>query len=188
MGIFMKKFLLTLLVFFGFNQGNVIADNASNTNAFSFSFESIEGGDLNLNQYRGKALLIVNTASLCGFTGQYEGLQTLWENYKDKGLIVIGVPANNFSSQEPGNDGEIKEFCETTFGIDFPMTSKVSVKGDDAHPFYKWLVTQSAGTPKWNFHKYLIAPDGSFNKSFTSLTKPMSGSLVNAVEKILPSN
>ena len=107
MGIIMKKFLLTLLVFFGFNQGNVIADNASNTNAFSFSFESIEGGDLNLNQYRGKALLIVNTASLCGFTGQYEGLQTLWENYKDKGLIVIGVPANNFSSQEPGNDGEI---------------------------------------------------------------------------------
>ena len=176
MGIVMKKFLLTLLVFFGFNQGNVIADNASNTNAFSFSFESIEGGDLNLNQYRGKALLIVNTASLCGFTGQYEGLQTLWENYKDKGLIVIGVPANNFSSQEPGNDGEIKEFCETTFGIDFPMTSKVSVKGDDAHPFYKWLITQSAGTPKWNFHKYLIAPDGSFNKSFTSLTKPMSGS------------
>ena len=140
MGIVMKKFLLTLLVFFGFNQSNVIADNASNTNAFSFSFESIEGGDLNLNQYRGKALLIVNTASLCGFTGQYEGLQTLWGNYKDKGLIVIGVPANNFSSQEPGNDGEIKEFCETTFGIDFPMTSKVSVKGDDAHPLYLSLI------------------------------------------------
>ena len=105
----MKKFLLTLLVFFGFNQSNVIADNASNTNAFSFSFESIEGGDLNLDQYKGKALLVVNTASLCGFTGQYEGLQTLWDNYKDKGLVVIGVRANNFKSQEPGNDGEIKE-------------------------------------------------------------------------------
>ena len=115
----MKKFLLTLLVFLGFNQSNVIADNTSGTNAFSFSFESIEGGDLNLDQYKGKALLVVNTASLCGFTGQYEGLQKLWDSYKDKGLVVIGVPANNFKSQEPGNDGEIKEFCETTFGIDF---------------------------------------------------------------------
>ena len=185
MGIVMKKFLLTLLVFFGFNQGNVIADNASNTNAFSFSFESIEGGDLNLNQYRGKALLIVNTASLCGFTGQYEGLQTLWENYKDKGLIVIGVPANNFSSQEPGNDGEIKEFCETTFGIDFPMTSKVSVKGDDAHPFYKWLVTQSAGPPKWKFHKILINPNGKIEDTFMSFTRPTSKKIIKSIENLI---
>ena len=155
---------------------------------FDFKIESNSGEIIELNKFRNKIILVVNTASYCGFTNQYDDMQKLWENYKDKGLVVIGVPANNFKSQEPGNDGEIKEFCETTFGIDFPMTSKVSVKGDDAHPFYKWLVTQSAGTPKWNFHKYLIAPDGSFNKSFTSLTKPMSGSLVKAVEKILPNN
>lgn len=183
---YLHKLVFVFIVFFllfNSTEGKAMEDNA-----FSFNFESIEGNPMPLSEYQGKALLVVNTASQCGFTPQYEGLQSVWEEYKDKGLMVIGVPSNNFGSQEPGQEGEVKEFCETTFGIDFPMTSKVSVKGDDAHPFYKWLVTQSAGTPKWNFHKYLIAPDGSFNKSFTSLTKPMSGSLVKAVEKILPSN
>lgn len=183
---YLHKLVFVFIVFFllfNSTEGKAMEDNA-----FSFNFESIEGNPMPLSEYQGKALLVVNTASQCGFTPQYEGLQSVWEEYKDKGLMVIGVPSNNFGSQEPGQEGEVKEFCETTFGIDFPMTSKVSVKGDDAHPFYKWLVTQSAGTPKWNFHKYLIAPDGSFNKSFTSLTKPMSGSLVKAVEKILPNN
>ena len=184
----MKKIIITVLILLGFNQMNVLANDQSENNAFSFSFESIDGGNIFLDEYRGKALLVVNTASLCGFTGQYEGLQKLSDTYKDKGLIVIGVPANNFNSQEPGSNGEIKEFCETTFGIDFLMTSKVSVKGEDAHPFYKWLVSQSAGTPKWNFHKYLISPDGSFNRAFTSLTKPMSGKMTKAIEKILPNS
>ena len=107
----MKKLLLTLLMFLGFNQGNTLAATyPDGTSAFSFSFESIDGSQMDLSQYKGKALLVVNTASLCGFTGQYEGLQSLWEEYKDKGLVVIGVPSNNFKGQEPGSDGEIKEF------------------------------------------------------------------------------
>ena len=105
-------------------------------NAFSFNFESIEGNPMPLSEYQGKALLVVNTASQCGFTPQYEGLQNVWEEYKDKGLMVIGVPSNNFGSQEPGQEGEVKEFCETTFGINFPMTTKEDVKGENAHPFY----------------------------------------------------
>ena len=144
----MKKLLLTLLVFLGFNQGNSYAETMpEGTNAFSFSFESIDGSQMDLSQFKGKALLVVNTASLCGFTGQYEGLQSLWEKYKDQGLVVIGVPSNNFKGQEPGSDGEIKEFCETTFGIDFPMTTKVNVTGDDVHPFYVWANSQSGQAP-----------------------------------------
>jgi glutathione peroxidase len=185
----MKKLLLSLLVFLGVSQGNSIAQNfPEGTNAFSFSFESIDGGQLNLSQYKGKALLVVNTASLCGFTGQYEGLQNLWEKYEEKGLIVIGVPSNNFKAQEPGSDDEIKEVCETTFGINFPMTTKVNVKGDDVHPFYVWANSQSGEEPKWNFYKYLIAPDGTYKNIYSMMTKPTAGKLITAIEKILPAN
>ena len=185
----MKKLILTLLVFLGFNQGNSYAEAyPDGTNAFSFSFESIDGSQMDLSQFKGKALLVVNTASLCGFTGQYEGLQSLWEEYKDKGLVVIGVPSNNFKGQEPGSDGEIKEFCETTFGIDFPMTTKVNVTGEDVHPFYVWANSQSGQAPKWNFYKYLIAPDGSYQKIFSMMTKPNAGKIIKAIENILPSN
>jgi glutathione peroxidase len=112
----------------------------------------------------------------------------LWEEYKDKGLVVIGVPSNNFKGQEPGSDGEIKEFCETTFGIDFPMTSKVNVTGKDVHPFYVWANSQSGQEPKWNFYKYLIAPDGSYKNIYSMMTKPNAGKIIKAIESILPVN
>jgi len=182
----MKKLLLTLLMFLGFNQGNTLAATyPDGTSAFSFSFESIDGSQMDLSQYKGKALLVVNTASLCGFTGQYEGLQSLWEEYKDKGLVVIGVPSNNFKGQEPGSDGEIKEFCETTFGIDFPMTSKVNVTGKDVHPFYVWANSQSGQEPKWNFYKYLINKEGNLDSWYSSVTKPSSKKIKIAIEKLI---
>ena len=157
-------------------------------NAFSFNFESIEGNPMPLSEYQGKALLVVNTASQCGFTPQYEGLQSVWEEYKDKGLMVIGIPSNNFGSQEPGQEGEVKEFCETTFGINFPMTSKVDVKGENAHPFYKWLKAEYGKSPKWNFHKYLISPDGALARTFLFTTKPRSKKVIKAIENVLPKN
>ena len=115
---------ITFFLIFSSTEGSAMEDNA-----FSFNFESIEGNPMPLSEYQGKALLVVNTASQCGFTPQYEGLQSVWEEYKDKGLMVIGIPSNNFGSQEPGQEGEVKEFCETTFGINFPMTTKEDVKG-----------------------------------------------------------
>ena len=182
----MKKLLLTLLVFLGFNQGNSYAETMpEGTNAFSFSFESIDGSQMDLSQFKGKALLVVNTASLCGFTGQYEGLQSLWEKYKDQGLVVIGVPSNNFKGQEPGSDGEIKEFCETTFGIDFPMTTKVNVTGDDVHQFYVWANSQSGQAPKWNFYKYLFDKNGNLASSWSSMTKPDSSKILEEINNVL---
>ena len=157
-------------------------------NAFSFDFESIEGNPMPFSDFKGKALLVVNTASQCGFTYQYEGLQNVWDEYKDEGLVVIGIPSNNFGAQEPGQEGEVKEFCETTFGINFPMTSKEDVKGENAHPFYQWLKSEYGKTPKWNFHKYLITPDGALAKSFLSTTKPQSNKVKKAIENVLPKN
>ena len=137
------KILLFILFFMIFSTILNERISAMEENAFSFAFESIEGQPMPLDQYQGKALLVVNTASLCGFTPQYEGLQSLWEEYKDKGLVVIGVPSNNFGKQEPEGEEKIKDFCETNFGIDFPMTSKEDVKGENAHPFYEWANSQS---------------------------------------------
>lgn len=152
------------------------------------SLESIGGGPLPTADYAGKVVLLVNTASLCGFTGQYKGLEALWRRYKDKGLVVLGVPSNDFGGQEPGKESKIKEFCETNFNIDFPMTTKQKVKGADAHPFYKWAADQVGliGSPKWNFHKYLIAPDGSLKDWFSTTTAPDAAKLTKAIERVLP--
>ena len=124
-----------------------------NISAFDFSFPSIDGAQLDLSDYRGKALLVVNTASRCGFTPQYTGLQTLWSDYRDKGLVVIGVPSDNFGGQELDSEAEVKQFCEVNFNIDFPMTAITQIKGDSAHPFYKCAKEQVGmmGKPKWNF-------------------------------------
>ena len=154
--------------------------------AHDFSLPAIDGKNLNLADYRGKALLVVNTASYCGFTKQYNGLQALWQNYRDKGLIVLGVPSNDFGGQEPGSKDEIKEFCSVNFDIDFPMSDKIVVKGNAAHPFYKWLEAETGATPKWNFHKFLIAPNGRAVRDFSSLTKPQAKKLLRAVEAVLP--
>jgi len=156
--------------------------------AWDFDFVSIDGEAMPLAAYRGKAVMVVNTASRCGFTPQYEGLQSLWERYRDRGLVVIGVPSNDFGGQEPGTAEQIKAFCETTFGIDFPMTDKYPVTGADAHPFYRWAAATlgADATPRWNFHKYLIAPDGRLAAAIPTRVAPTDGPVIEAVEKILP--
>ena len=157
-------------------------------NAHDFAFTSIEGAILPMSVFKGKTVLVVNTASLCGFTPQYSALQSLWSRYRDRGLIVLGVPSNDFGSQEPGTADEISTFCEVNYGIDFPMTNKVQVKGDAAHPFYRWAARQVgfAGKPRWNFHKYLIGPDGRLINWFSTPTKPTAARVVEAIEALLP--
>lgn len=155
--------------------------------AHDFSFTSIDGTPLPLKDFAGKAVLVVNTASFCGFTKQYEGLQALWEEYRDQGLVVLGVPSNDFGAQEPGTEAEIKQFCATNFAIDFPMTTKEVVKGRAAHPFYRWASAQAGtlGHPRWNFHKFLVGPDGRLLDWFASTTAPSAQRLRAAVEAAL---
>jgi glutathione peroxidase len=155
--------------------------------AYDFSFDAIEGGKLNLSEYRGKVVLVVNTASRCGFTPQYEGLQSLYEEMAPEGLMVVGVPSDDFS-QEPLNNEGVKEFCEVTFGIDFPMTTKSHVKeSDKTHPFYRWTAEElgRGGTPIWNFHKILIGRDGQAIKgyapSFSPESKPLRQDIKDAL-------
>ena len=137
-----------------------------------------------LCQYSGKVVLIVNTASFCGFTGQYKGLEDLYSRYKDKGLVVLGFPSNDFS-QEKGSNQQIADFCEHTFGVKFPMFAKSSVKGPDASPLYRQLATLSGTAPRWNFHKYLLARDGTLVDNYASLTGPDNKGLVKAIEQEL---
>ena len=156
-------------------------------NAYEFSFETIEGKPLPLAQYKGKAVLVVNTASFCGFTPQYEGLENVYKAYKGKGLVVLGIPANNFGGQEPGTNEEIKSFCESKYDVDFPLASKVSVKGDDAHPFYKWAkeVLGADQAPKWNFHKYLIDAKGDLVASFPTKIVPDAPEITSAIDRAI---
>jgi glutathione peroxidase len=174
--------LITILIimFSFFTNANAKYDQL----ATDFSFEGLEGNTISLADYQGKVVLVVNVASRCGFTNQYEGLQTLWSKYKDKNLVVIGVPSNNFR-QEPGSNKEIKDFCETTFGIDFPITEKLSIIGPDAHPFFLWAKENygSGAIPKWNFHKILIGKNGKVIDTFASITKPSSKKFISAIEK-----
>ena len=154
---------------------------------FDFKINSISGNELNLSDFKGKTLLIVNVASKCGFTKQYADLQKLYELNKDKGLVVLGIPSNQFGGQEPGSANEIKNFCETNFNITFPMTSKYNVKGDKAHPIYLWA-KESYGkstVPKWNFHKILINKEGKVEDTFLSFTSPMSKKIIDRIEQIL---
>ena len=152
---------------------------------FDFKINSINGNELKLSEYRGKKLLLVNVASQCGFTKQYADLQKLYELYKDKGLVVLGIPSNQFGGQEPKSESEIKNFCETNFNITFPMTSKYDVKGDDAHPIYLWAKdTYGKSTvPKWNFHKILVNKEGKVEDTFASFTNPMSKKIISKIEK-----
>lgn len=156
--------------------------------AWDFSFIAIDGQPLPLSQYQGKAVLVVNTASQCGFTPQYKGLEALATKYRERGLVVLGVPSNDFGAQEPGSSSEIKSFCETSFGIDFPLTEKAIVSGSAAHPFYQWAAHELGplAKPRWNFHKYLIAPDGRLVDWFSSVTPPDSKSIAKAIEAVLP--
>ena len=159
----------------------------ANATAFDQEFEAIEGGKLPLSQWRGKVLLVVNTASFCGYTPQYEGLQKLWERYEAKGLVVVGVPSNDFGAQEPNSESEILGFCKGAFGVTFPLTAKVAVKGPQAHPFYIWA-RETLGAdhaPRWNFHKYLVGRDGKPIAGFGSTVEPLSPELTKAIETAL---
>ena len=155
--------------------------------AADFSFTSIDGAPLPLSSFAGKAVLVVNTASRCGLTPQYDGLEKLWSGYRDRGLVVLGVPSNDFGGQEPGTEAEIKDFCATRFSVDFPMTAKAVVKGDGAHPFYQWAKAElgEAGEPKWNFHKILVGKDGALIAGFGSRTEPDDPGLKAAIEQAL---
>ena len=154
---------------------------------FDLNIKSINGEDLNLNQYKNKTILLVNVASKCGFTKQYTSLQTLYEKYKDKGFIIIGLPSNQFGSQEPGSNKEIKDFCETNFNITFPMTTKVDVKGDNLHEIYTWAKKNygKSTIPKWNFHKILINKNGKVQNTFNSFIDPLSKKIIKEIETIL---
>ena len=165
-----------------FGLFNKVSANYSKL-AYDFEFKNIKGGTINLNNYKNKVIVVVNVASRCGYTPQYEDLQKLWVDYEKKNLVVIGVPTNNFK-QEPGSNKEIKDFCETNFGIDFPMTEKVNVIGGDAHPFYKWAKQNHglAAIPKWNFHKIIIGKNGKVVDTFASFTKPSSKKFLNVIE------
>ena len=155
--------------------------------AYDFTMQTIDGKPMPFAQYRGKVLLVVNTASFCGFTPQYEGLQKLQDSYKAQGFTVIGVPSGDFGGQEYAKAGEIKTFCESKFGIKFPLTEKSVVSGAGAAPFYRWAAARlgQARTPQWNFHKYLVGRDGKLIAAFPSAVTPMSPELTGAVTKAL---
>ena len=171
----------------GFTALAATRANAGNGNAHDFTFTSIEGEPLPLSSFEGKVLLVVNTASLCGFTRQYAGLQSLWERYRDEGFVLLGVPSNDFGGQEPGSAAEIKSFCEVNFDVDFPLTEKQNVKGTEAHPFYAWARTTLGQdkAPRWNFHKYLINRRGELAGSFGTSVRPEDPALVSAIEGLL---
>ena len=151
---------------------------------YEHNFKSLSGDIIKLSDYKNKTIVVVNVASRCGYTPQYESLQKLWDNYKKDGLVVIGVPTNNFK-QEPGSNNEIKNFCETNFGINFPMSEKVDVIGKNAHPFYKWAKKNHgiAAIPKWNFHKIIIGKNGRVVETFASFTKPDSKKFLDIIKK-----
>jgi glutathione peroxidase len=157
------------------------------SSAYDYAFTAIDGSPLPLTTFKDKVVLVVNTASKCGLTPQYEGLEQLYSEMKDEGLVVLGVPCNQFAGQEPGTEGEIQTFCATTFGIDFPMTAKVDVKGEDAHPFYRWAEAElgEPAVPVWNFHKILIGKDGRALKAFGPRTDPHDGELVQDIKAAL---
>jgi len=157
------------------------------TTAYDFAFKTIEGQPLPMTTFKDKVVLVVNTASACGLTPQYDGLEKLYSDYKDEGLVVLGVPCNQFMGQEPGTEAEIKAFCETRFNIDFPLTSKEEVKGAGAHPFYKWALETlgESADPAWNFHKILVGKDGTLIRAFGPRTEPLADEVVTTVKAAL---
>jgi glutathione peroxidase len=177
----MKKIFIILFIMFGFfSKGSA---NYSQL-AHDFKFNGVDGQLINLGDYKEKIIVIVNVASRCGFTKQYDDLQKLWTDFKNKDLIVIGVPTNDFK-QEPGSNEEIKNFCETNFNINFPITEKINVLGENAHPFYKWAKDNfgNGAVPKWNFHKIIIGKNGKVADTFASITKPSSKKFINFIEE-----
>ena len=180
----LKNVIIKLIFILLLMNGNSIASSA-----YDYSFTSINEVDkIDLSDFKGKTILVVNTASLCGFTYQYDDLQKLYETYSNDGLVVLGVPSNDFGNQESGSNKEVKEFCDSTFSITFPLTEKYIVKGRNAHPFFQWTKKELGfilGVPRWNFHKIIIDKNGNAFNGFTALTKPSSKKFVKALEKAL---
>jgi glutathione peroxidase len=180
-----RKFILTLV----FSFAAVVA-SAQTKSIYSFTMRSIDGNEVNLSSFKGKVVMVVNVASRCGFTPQYSALETVYEKYKDRGLVIVGVPANNFAQQEPGSNEEIKKFCSTKYNVTFPMMAKVSVKGDDKTPLYQYF-TDSAQDPKfggdikWNFTKFLVDRNGNIVARFEPATTPDSAEVTAAIESTL---
>jgi glutathione peroxidase len=183
--MFNKKIVIYLIIIMFSFLKNSMSENSKTF--YDFEINSINGEELNLSIFKDKTILLVNVASKCGFTKQYEDLQKLYDDYKEKGLVVIGIPSNQFGGQELGSEAEIKNFCETNFNINFPMTSKYEVKGDNAHPIYIWAKeTYGKSTvPKWNFHKILINKNGKVEDTFASFTGPLSNKILKKLEEIL---
>ena len=163
-------------------------NNSQPDDAYQFEFASLDGEKLPLAAWRGRPVLVVNTASYCGYTPQYRDLEALWRRYGDRGLVVLGVPCNDFGQQEPRSEAEIKQFCNANYDVDFPMTEKVRVIGGGAHPFYRWVAQSlgEAGAPRWNFHKYLIGPDGQLTGAWPSQVRPTDPEITVEIDRALP--
>ena len=181
----MKKIFLSVIIISMFFFNNLVRAEYEKT-FFDLNIESITGEMINFKEYKNKAVLVVNTASYCGFTSQYEELQELWDIYKSKGLIVLGIPSNTFNQEKKKND-EVKEFCEVNFNINFPLSTISEVKGDNAHEIFKWAKKNygKSAVPKWNFYKILINKEGKIEDTFASFTKPMSNKLIKKIEGLL---
>ena len=178
-----KIFAGLILIMFFFNNNSLAKYDKV---FYDYSIESITGEIINLDKFKDKVVLIVNTASYCGFTQQYNELQKLWDTYRSKGLIVFGVPSNSFN-QEKKSNSDVKKFCEVNFNIDFPLTAITDVKGNNAHEIFKWAKSNhgNSAVPKWNFHKILINKEGKIEDTFASFTKPMSKKIIRKIEDIL---
>ena len=165
---------------------SALATAMSRVTAYAFSFKGLDGEEILLSTYSGRPLLVVNTASQCGYTPQYAGLQTLWTRYQARGLVVLGVPSNDFGGQEPGGARDIHATAQGQYHVTFPITDKIAVKGKDAHPFYKWATAERPlEGPRWNFHKYLVGRDGYLKAAFASAVEPTDPLLIAAIEKEL---
>ena len=173
---------ITIIMFFFKNQAIANYEKVF----FDFKIDSISGEEINLKDYKNKVILLVNTASYCGFTKQYDDLQKLWDQYKNDGLIVLGIPSNSFN-QEKKEDSEVKKFCEVNFNINFPLTKITDVKGDDAHEIFKWAKNNygKSAIPKWNFYKILINKEGKIEDTYSSFTSPTSNKIISKIEDLL---
>lgn len=184
-----RRRLLALLAAALAAPGTAFAQSAamSRVTAYAFSFAGLDGGDIRLADHAGKPILIVNTASLCGYTPQYAGLQELWSRYRERGLMIVGVPSNDFGGQEPGGAADIMQTAQSEYGVAFPLAAKVAVRGANPHPFYRWAATERPlDTPRWNFHKYLIGRNGQIAAAFATNIEPMDARVINAIAKELP--
>jgi len=182
-----ERTLLLVMVWVACGALAMAVSRSEAASPLSGTMKKIDGSEVDLGSYKGKVVLVVNVASQCGYTGQYEGLQKLYETYKDKGLVILGFPANDFGAQEPGSDEEIAGFCKKNYGVDFDMFSKITVKGPGKAALYETLTSEAepSGDVKWNFEKFLIGRDGSIRGRFRSAVKPQSDELVQAIEAAL---